>query len=87
MTKSLRLSTGSTRRIKSQRSQSSVGSTSDVDVSEATNENRGDLLVSGMKLRSEKNLDGDDGGNAEAGATTLSGKELKDLKVHGAFRN
>ena len=57
---------GSTRRFKSQRSQSSISSISDVFAGEATSEGHSDLSVSGMKLRSEKSLHGDEGRNAEA---------------------
>ena len=54
----------------SRRSQSSVSSTAEVPNSEATSERRGDLLVSGMKLRSEKNLDCDEGRSAVVGRQT-----------------
>ena len=67
-----RLSTGSTRKIKSRRSQSSVSSISDVFASETTSEGRSDLLVSRMKLRSEKYPDGEEVRNAEAGAANLT---------------
>ena len=35
-------------------------------------EDRSDLLVSGMKLRSKKNLDWEKGRNAEAGAANMT---------------
>ena len=60
-----RLSKGSTRKIKTRRSQSSFSSVSDVF---ADNESsKADLSVIEMKLRSERNLDGDQGRSAEAG--------------------
>ena len=62
------LSTGSTRRFKSRRSQSSISSISDVFTCLATSEGHSDLSVSRMELRSEKNLDGVEGRNAEARA-------------------
>ena len=67
-----RLSTGSTRRFKSRRSQSSIGSITDVFACEASSEGHSDLSVNGMKLRSEKNLDGDEGWDAEAGAANVT---------------
>ena len=66
-TKIPRLSTGSTRRLKSRRSQSSISSVSDVFAGETASEGHCDLSVSGMKLKSEKNVNGDEGQNAEAG--------------------
>ena len=57
------------------RSQSSISSISDVFACEATSEYHGDISVSGMKLRSEKNLDGDDGRNVEAGAANVTPTE------------
>ena len=71
-TKMPRLSTGSTRRLKSRRSQSSVSSISDVFACEPMNEGHGDLSVRGMKLRSENNLDGDEWRNAGAGAASVT---------------
>ena len=56
-----RLSTGSTRRFKSRRSQSSFGSISDVFACEATCEGHSDLSVREMKLRTEMILNGDEG--------------------------
>ena len=53
-------------------SQPSVSSTSGFLVSEATSESRSDLLVKRMKLGSEKNLDGKEGQNAEAGAVNVT---------------
>ena len=52
-TKIPRLSTVSTRRFKSRRSQSSTSSISDVFACEAVSEDHSDRSVSGMKLRSE----------------------------------
>ena len=70
-----RLSTGSTRRLRLRRSQSSISSISDVFACEAASEGHSDLSVSGMKLGSEKNLDGDEGRNAEAGAANVTPTE------------
>ena len=60
------------RRLKLRRNQTFVSSTSDVIVSEATSEERGDLLVSGLKLRSKKNLDGNEARTSVAGTTNLT---------------
>ena len=62
-----RLSTGSTRKFKSRRSQSTISSVSDIFADDATAKGQAGLSVSGMKLRSEKNLNGDEGRSAEAG--------------------
>ena len=67
VTKIPRLSTESTRS-----SQSSVSSIYDVFASEATTEGRSDLLVSGMKIRSEKNLHDEEGQNDEARAANVT---------------
>ena len=56
-TKIPRLSKGSTRKIKTRRSQSSFSSASDVFADNESTKGQVDLSVSGMKLRSEKNLD------------------------------
>ena len=69
-TKIPRLSKGSTRKFKTRRSQSSFSSASDVFAETESTKGQPDLSVSEMKLRSEKNLDGDQGWSAEAG--TLS---------------
>ena len=66
-TKIPRLSMGSTRKFKTRRSQSSFSSASDVFAETESTEGQPDLSVSKMKLRSEKNLDGDQGRSAEAG--------------------
>ena len=66
-TKILRLSKGSTRKIKTRRSQSSFSSASDVFVENKSTKGQADLSVSEMKLRSEKNVDGDQGRSAETG--------------------
>ena len=66
-TKIPRLSKGSTRKFKTRRSQSSFSSASDVFAETESTKGQPDLSVSGMKLRSEKNLDGDQGRSAEAG--------------------
>ena len=66
-TKIPRLSKGSTRKFKTRRSQSSFSSASDVFAENESTKGQPDLSVSEMKLRSEKNLDGDQGRSAEAG--------------------
>ena len=66
-TKIPRLSKGSTRKFKTRRSHSSFSSASDVFAETESTKGQPDLSVSGMKLRSEKNLDGDQGRSAEAG--------------------
>ena len=71
-TKVPRLSTGSTRRFKSRRSQSSISSISDVFACEAASEDHSDLSVSRMKLKSEKKRDGDEERDAEAGAANVT---------------
>ena len=53
-----KLSTGRTRKFKTRRSQSSFRSASDVFADNESTKGQADLSVSGMKLRSEKNLDG-----------------------------
>ena len=60
------------RRFKSRRSQSSISSISDVFACGATSEGHSDVSVRGMQLRSEKNLDGDEGRNAEAGVANVT---------------
>ena len=62
-----RLSKGSTRKFKTRRSQSSFSSVSDVFADNESSKGQADISVSEMKLRSEKNLDGDQGRSAEAG--------------------
>ena len=64
-TKVPRLSTWTTRKFKTRRSQSTISSISDVFADEATTKGQADLSVSGMKLRSEKNLDGNQGRSLE----------------------
>ena len=66
-TKTSRLSKGRTRKFKTRRSQSSFSSASDVFAENELTKGQADLSVSEMKLRSEKNLDGDQGRSAEAG--------------------
>ena len=60
------LSKGSTRKFKTKRSQSSFSSVSDVFAANESCKGQADLSVSKMRLRSEKNLDGDQGRSAEA---------------------
>ena len=69
-TKIPRLSKGSTRRFKTRRSQSSFSSASDVFAETESTKGQPDLSVSEMKLRSEKNLDGDQRRSAEAGTAS-----------------
>ena len=72
VTKIPRLSTGNTRRFKSRRSQSSIGSITDAFACEAVSKGHSDLLVSGRKVRSEKNRDGVDERDTEAGAANVT---------------
>ena len=65
-TKIPRLSTGTTRKFKTRRSRPPISSISDVFADEAKTRDQAGLSVSGMKLRSEKNLNGDEGRSAEA---------------------
>ena len=65
-TKSPRLSKGSTQKFKTRRSRFSFSSASDVFAEDESTKGQPDLSVSEMKLRSEKNLDGDQGRSAEA---------------------
>ena len=66
-TKIPRLSKGSTRKFRTRRSQSSFSSVLDVFADNGSTKGQADLSVSEMKLRSEKNLDGNQRRNAEAG--------------------
>ena len=66
-TKIPRLSKESTRKFKTRRSQSSFRSASDVFAEDESTKGQPDLSVSEMKLRSEKNLDGNQGRSAEVG--------------------
>ena len=66
-TKIPRLHKGSKRKFKTSRSQYSFSSASDVFADNESTKGRADLSVNGMRLRSEKNLDGSHGRNAEAG--------------------
>ena len=66
-TKTPKLSKGSTRKLKTRRSQSSFSSASDVFADNESTKGQVDLSVSGMKLRSEKNLDSSHGRSAEVG--------------------
>ena len=60
----------------SPRSQSSASSAAEVPNSEARSEDCGDLLVSGMKLRSETNLDCDQGRSVVAGTANMTPPEI-----------
>ena len=62
-----RLSKGITRKFRTRRSQSSFSSVSDVFADNGSTKGQADISVSEMKLRSEKNLDGNQRRNAEAG--------------------
>ena len=66
-TKIPRLSTGTTRKLKPRRSQYTVSNISDVFADEEAIKGHAGLSVSGMKLRSEKNFDGDQGRSSETG--------------------
>ena len=61
ITKILRLSTETIRKFKTRRSQSTASSISDVFADKADTKGQAGLSVSGMKLRSQKNLDGNQG--------------------------
>ena len=69
-TKIPRLSKGSTRKFKTRRSHTSFSSASDVFAETESTKGQPDLSVSEMKLRSEKNLDGDQRRSAEAGTAS-----------------
>ena len=69
-TKIPRLSKDSTRKFKTRRSQSSFTGASDVFAETESTKGQPDLSVSEMKLRSEKNLDGDQRRSAEAGTAS-----------------
>ena len=69
-TKIPRLSKGSTRKFKTRRSQSSFSSASDVFAENESTKGQRDLSVSEMRLRSEKNLDGDQRRSAETGTAS-----------------
>ena len=66
-TKIPRLRTGTTRKFKTRRSQSTFSSISDVFADEATTKGQAGLSLSGMKPRSKKNLDGNRGRSGETG--------------------
>ena len=70
ITKVPRLSKGITRKFKTRRSQSSFSSASDVFAENESTKGQPDLSVSKMRLRSEKNLDGDQRRSAEAGTAS-----------------
>ena len=65
-TKIPRLSTETTRKFKIRRSRSTISSASDVFADEATIRGQAGPSVSGMKLRSDKNVNGDEGRSGEA---------------------
>ena len=62
-----RLSKGNTRKFRTRRSQSLFSSVSDIFTDNESIKGQADLSVSGMKLRSEKNLDSNQGRSIEAG--------------------
>ena len=65
-TKIPRLSKGSTRKFKTRLSQTSFSGASDAFAEDKSTKGQPDLSVIEMKLRSEKNLDGNQGRSAEA---------------------
>ena len=65
-TKIPRLSKGSTRKFRIRRSQTSFSSASDAFAEDESTKGQPDLSVSEMRLRSEKNLDGNQRRSAEA---------------------
>ena len=65
-TKIPRLSKGSTRKFRTRRSQTSFSSASDAFAEDEPTKGQSDLSVIEMKLRNEKNLDGNQGRSAEA---------------------
>ena len=69
-TKIPRLIKGSTRKFRTRRSQSSFSSVSDIFADSESKKGQADLSVSGMKLRSEKNFDSNQGQSAEAGTAS-----------------
>ena len=71
-TKIPRLSKGSTRKFETRRSLSSLSSVSDVFADNESTKGQADLSVSGMKLRSEKNLDGNQRRSNEDGPASES---------------
>ena len=71
-TKIPRLSKGSTRKFRTRRSQTSFSSASDAFAEDESTKGQPDLSVSEMKLRSEKNLDGNQRRSAEAEAEPAS---------------
>ena len=81
-TKIPRLSTVTTQKFKTRRSQSTISSISEVFADEATTKGQAGLSVSGMKLRSEKNFDGNQGRNGESGqaSETLTDPSRKGSK-------
>ena len=83
-TKIRRLSTGSTRRFRSRRSQSSISSITDVFACEAATEGHSDLSVSRMKLRIEKNRDGDEERDADARAANVTPNDPFEERGRGA---
>ena len=74
-TKIPRLSKGSTRKFRTRRSQSSVSSVPVVFDDNESTKGQADLSVSEMKLKSEKNLDGNQGRSADSGT---AGETLMD---------
>ena len=70
-TKILRLSTETIRKFKTRRSQSTASSISDVFADKAETKGQAGLSVSGMKLRGQNNLDGNQGRSGETGQGTV----------------
>ena len=85
-TKIFRLSKGSTRKFRTRRSQSSFSSVSDVFADNESIKGQADLSVSGMKLRSEKNLDSNQGRSFEAGPASGTLVDPFDVGERTLFR-
>ena len=73
-----KLSKGSTQKFRTRLSQSSFSSVSDVFADNRSTKEQADLSVSKIKLRSEKNLDGDQSQSAEAGPANEALVEILD---------
>ena len=85
-TKIPRLIKGSTRKSKTRRSQSSFSSASDAFAGDESTKGQLDLSVSKMKLRSAKNLDGNQGRNAEVGPASETLVDLFDEEERTLIR-
>ena len=74
-TKISRLSKGSTRKFKTRRSQSWFSSASELFAGNESTKGQADLSVNGMRLRSEKNLDGSQGRSAPLWTPSTKGNK------------